>query len=81
MGLKPQDLLVLAKLRCGLIQQARSEGRCCSRFYPTAPEAALADPQLHRLLALQEAMRLGRARERALASKLLRKELGSVDAD
>ena len=58
-----------------------ARGPTLQPLYRTAPEAALADPQLHRLLALQDALRLGRARERALASKLLRKELGSVDAD
>jgi len=49
-------------------------------LYRTAPQAAMADPRLHRLLALQDALRVGRARERTLASKLLRKELGSADA-
>jgi hypothetical protein len=57
-----------------------TRGPTLQPLYPTVPQAALADPQLHRLLALQDALRLGRARERALSSKLLRKELGSVDA-
>jgi hypothetical protein len=35
---------------------------------------------LHRLLALQDAIRAGRARERSLAADLLAKELESMDA-
>lgn len=46
-----------------------------SPVYRTAPHAALADPALHRLLALLDALRVGRARERALAAKLMQAEL------
>ena len=35
------------------------------------PQAALADPALHRLLALLDALRTGRARERALAAEFM----------
>jgi hypothetical protein len=56
------------------------KGPTVQPLYRTAPEAAMADPKLHRLLALQDALRIGRARERTLASKLLRKELGGADA-
>ncbi|HEY4079124.1 MAG TPA: hypothetical protein VGM81_00390 [Burkholderiaceae bacterium] len=60
-----------------------AKGPTLSPLYRTAPEAALADPTLHRLLALLDALRTGRARERSLAAKLMEAELkqfASVDA-
>lgn len=48
-----------------------AKGPTLSPLYRTAPQAALADPALHRLLALLDALRSGRARERALAAKEL----------
>ncbi|ANH71020.1 hypothetical protein [Mitsuaria sp. 7] len=52
-----------------------AKGPTLSPIYRTAPQAALADPALHRLLALLDALRTGRARERSLASKLMEVEL------
>lgn len=46
----------------------------------TAAQAALADPMLYELLALQDAMRIGRARERTLAAQYLKARLGTGDA-
>jgi DNA-binding Lrp family transcriptional regulator len=40
-----------------------------------APELAEANPELYRLLALVDALRVGRARERELASSMLRERL------
>jgi len=40
----------------------------------------MADPALHALLALQDALRSGRARERALAASYLKQLLGIGDA-
>ena len=57
-----------------------AKGPSLSPIYRTAPQAALADPALHRLLALQDALRAGRARERTLAAALLEKELVASDA-
>ena len=62
-----------------------AKGPTLSPLYRTAPQAALADPALHRLLALLDALRTGRARERTLAAKLMEAELmqfdvGSADA-
>lgn len=57
-----------------------AKGPSLSPIYRTAPLAALADPSLHRLLALQDALRSGRARERALAAELLTKQLEAADA-
>jgi hypothetical protein len=44
-------------------------------LYKGAPQAALLDPELYRLLALCDAIRDGRARERALAIDLMEKAL------
>jgi transcriptional regulator with XRE-family HTH domain len=44
-------------------------------LYPSAPEAALKDPKLHEILALVDAFRVGRVRERELAIKELKKRL------
>ncbi|GAB3380790.1 MarR family transcriptional regulator [Lysobacter fragariae] len=57
-----------------------AKGPSLSPLYRTAPQAALSDPALHRLLALLDALRAGRARERALAAEWLQKELESTDA-
>lgn len=57
-----------------------AKGPSLSPLYRTAPQAALADPALHRLLALLDSLRAGRARERVLAAELLRQELGAADA-
>lgn len=58
-----------------------AKGPSLSPIYRTAPQAALADPRLHRLLALLDALRAGRARERTLAAELLPKELEAPDAE
>lgn len=52
-----------------------AKGPTLSPLYRTAPQAALADPALHRLLALLDALRAGRARERSLAAQLIEVEL------
>jgi hypothetical protein len=44
-------------------------------IYRSAPEAALADPELHEWLALVDAIRVGRARERNMAVAELTKRL------
>lgn len=56
--------------------EAAPKGPTLSPLYRTAPQAALADPALHRLLALLDALRMGRARGRALAADLLKTALG-----
>ncbi|RYF43790.1 MAG: MarR family transcriptional regulator, partial [Comamonadaceae bacterium] len=55
--------------------EGKAKGPTLSPLYRTAPQAALADPSLHRLLALLDALRTGRARERNLAAQLLEAEL------
>jgi len=60
--------------------KGESKGPSLSPISPTAPAAALVDPALHQLLALLDALRVGRARERTLAAKLLAEALRSTDA-
>jgi len=55
--------------------EGKVKGPTLPPLYRTAPQAALADPSLHRLLALLDALRIGRARERSLAARLLEAEL------
>lgn len=57
-----------------------SKGPSLSPIYRTAPLAALEDHRLHRMLALVDALRSGRARERSLAAELLRGELEGSNA-
>ncbi|WP_423601291.1 hypothetical protein [Roseateles sp. MS654] len=57
----------------------RVKGPSISPLYRTAPQAALMDPALYRLLSLLDALRIGRARERALAAELLEAELMRPD--
>jgi hypothetical protein len=47
-------------------------GRAVSPIHPLAPAAAARDPRLHRMLALVDTFRVGRARERAIAARELR---------
>lgn len=50
-------------------------GESFSPLYKSAPKAARNDPKLYMLLALVDAIRGGRAREREMAKKELRKAL------
>ena len=60
--------------------QGSTKGPSLSPIYKSAPAAALADPALHRCLALLDALRSGRLRERTIAMKLLQNELSGHDA-
>lgn len=51
-------------------------GQSIIPLYPSAPEAALKDEMLYELLALCDALRVGRAREKELAVVELKKRLG-----
>ncbi len=55
--------------------EGQSRGPSLSPLYKHVPEAALADPALYELLALLDALRTGRSRERTLAQKLLSERL------
>tara|TARA_R110001592_G_scaffold262565_1_gene527639 strand:+ start:13237 stop:13740 length:504 start_codon:yes stop_codon:yes gene_type:complete len=50
-------------------------GHSIAPLHPSVPEAALNDEKLHELLALVDALRVGRVRERELAVKELKKRL------
>ena len=50
-------------------------GIALTPIYPSAPSAAKRDSELHELLALTDALRAGRARERKLAEEELTKKL------
>jgi hypothetical protein len=56
---------------------ATVRGRVIDPLYPSAPLAAAEDPKLHELLALADTLRVGRARERALARTALEKRLAA----
>ncbi|MGH8025698.1 MAG: MarR family transcriptional regulator [Pseudoxanthomonas sp.] len=60
--------------------QGSARGPTISPIYRTAPQAALTDPALYRLLALLDALRMGRVRERELAAEALANELKLPDA-
>lgn len=47
------------------------QGVAVQPLYPSVPNAARRDPKLYRLLALADALRIGRARERSIAEKEL----------
>jgi len=55
--------------------EGQARGPSLSPLHKHAPEAALADPVLYELLALLDALRAGRSRERTLAQKLLSERL------
>ena len=60
--------------------EGQARGPSLSPLYRHVPEAALADPTLYELLALLDALRAGRSRERTLAQKLLSERLRSSRA-
>ena len=55
--------------------KGKVRGMSVEPLHPCVPEAALADQQLYDLLALIDAVRVGRARERDLARKELKSRL------
>lgn len=55
--------------------QGEARGESLEPLYKTAPRAARGNPALYELLALTDALRVGRARERALAEEMLRERL------
>ncbi len=55
--------------------KGEARGLAFSPLYSLAPQAARSDPKLYELLALVDAIRSGRAREREIAIKELKKRL------
>jgi hypothetical protein len=56
--------------------EGKMRGASVEPLYPSAPGASRRDPALYDLLALVDAMRFGRARERALAKEEIDNRLG-----
>jgi len=56
--------------------EGNARGPSVEPLYRHVPQAAVADPVLYEFLALLDALRIGRGRERALAQKLLAERLG-----
>ena len=54
----------------------KARGQAITPLYKNVPQAAEKDPALYELLALVDAVRAGRARERDLAARELEKRLG-----
>jgi DNA-binding Lrp family transcriptional regulator len=55
--------------------QGTVQGAAVEPLYPSVPNAARRDPELYDLLALVDALRIGRARERSLAEAELTRRL------
>lgn len=55
--------------------KGESRGQGIAPLYATLPEAVLNDPKLYELIALVDALRIGRARERNLAIKILKEKI------
>jgi hypothetical protein len=55
--------------------EGSARGTALKPLYETAPAAALRDERLHQMLALVDALRVGRARERTIAERELAKRL------
>lgn len=65
----PQEQIIWSYSEGGI------RGQSIRPLYPTVPVAAAADPALHELLALVDALRVGRARERQLSAQELERRL------
>jgi hypothetical protein len=55
--------------------EGTARGETLAAIYPSAPKAALADPDLYALLVLLDGVRLGSARVRGIAQALLQERL------
>ena len=53
----------------------KARGPSVTPLYESAPDAAMRDPKLYELLALVDAIRLGGARDRKVATAVLEKRL------
>ncbi len=60
--------------------EGKSRGQAIVPLYESAPVAAAKDPELYELLALVDALRVGRARERAIALAELEHRIGPKKA-
>ena len=60
--------------------EGKMRGQAIEPLYESVPLAAEKDPELHELRALVDALRVGRARERAIAAEELEKRIGPKKA-
>lgn len=60
-------------------ENGKARGQAIEPLYEKAPQAAEKDKALYELLALVDAIRAGRARERAMAVRELETRLGKID--
>ena len=56
--------------------KGHQRGQAVVPLYPSVPEAALKDATLYELLALTDALRVGKAREKAMAIEEIKKRIG-----
>jgi hypothetical protein len=56
--------------------EGKSRGQSIRPLYPTVPRAVALDSKLYELLALVDAVRIGKARERNLAAEEIKKRMG-----
>ena len=55
--------------------KGKARGQSIEPLYPSVPEAALKDEKLYELLAITDAIRVGRSREKEIAVEYLKKHL------
>ena len=55
--------------------KGRSRGQSIAPLYPTVPKAVVLDTYLHEILALMDAVRVGRVREKNMALQLLEQRI------
>jgi hypothetical protein len=67
-----KSLAALSLQRLMALEHGPVRGRALRPLHPNAARAAARDPRLHKLLALVDAFRIGRARDREVASAELR---------
>ena len=56
----------------------KTKGIAIEPLYPAVPNACVDDEELYNLLALVDALRIGRAREKELAKKIIGEKLGTI---
>ena len=57
------------------LPEGKVRGQAIQPLYPGVPKSCLKDPSLYELLALTDALRIGKAREKKLATTELRKRI------
>jgi len=72
----PLDLEILSDMHyVWPYSKGQSRGQSIAPLYPTVPQAIVLDNELYEMLALLDAVRVGRAREKNLALEILEKRI------